>query len=165
MMREVSWMIHRMKTQGFNQEIDRWCICPNLRRAHDDLAEQTQAALEAVPGPSHAVQEAVIAGPGPSHAVQEAVIAGPGSSHAVREAVIAGPSQAGPSQAGPSRAGPSQKGLYFKSYTLIPGTQKTHDTAILEAILEYMTFNQVLNTDVLPVGLITTFLSRKGEVS
>ena len=136
-MREVSWMIHRMKTQGFNQEIDRWCICPNLRRAHDDLAEQTQAALEAVPGPSHAVQEAV----------------------------IAGPSQAGPSQAGPSRAGPSQKGLYFKSYTLIPGTQKTHDTAILEAILEYMTFNQVLNTDVLPVGLITTFLSRKGEVS
>ena len=141
------------------KQIDGWCICPNFCR--DDFAVfagQSQSVPETVgAGPSQPVQDAV--GAGLSRPVQDAVGAGP--SRPVQDAVGAGPSQ--PVQeasvvAGHSRAvqavavvsGPSQVRIqpYFKSYTLIPGTQKTHDTAILEAILEYMTVNQVLNTNV-----------------
>ena len=36
-----------------------------------------------------------------------------------------------------------QRRRYFKSYSIIPGTSKSHDTAILEMTLEHMTNNQV----------------------
>ena len=105
------------------KQIDGWCICPNFCR--DDFA--------VFAGQSQSVPETV--GAGPSQPVQEASVVA-GHSRAVQAvAVVSGPSQV--------RIQP-----YFKSYTLIPGTQKTHDTAILEAILEYMTVNQVLNTNV-----------------
>lgn len=37
----------------------------------------------------------------------------------------------------------SSRRPYFKGYRLIPGIQKTHDTAILEMALDYMTNRQV----------------------
>ena len=38
----------------------------------------------------------------------------------------------------------SSRRPYFKGYRLIPGSQKTHDTAILEMSLDYMTNRQVI---------------------
>ena len=38
---------------------------------------------------------------------------------------------------------PRPRTQYFKTYSLIPNTNKTHDTAILEAVIEHMTAHQV----------------------
>ena len=39
----------------------------------------------------------------------------------------------------------AQPKRYFKTYFIIPGTQTTHDFAILQVVLEHMTLHQVIS--------------------
>lgn len=58
--------------------------------------------------------------------------------------------------------GHSRTSTYFKTYAIIEGTQKTHDSAILEAVLERMTMKQVLH--IIIVMVVNQNLCREGGV-
>ena len=53
----------------------------------------------------------------------------------------------------------AQPKRYFKTYFIIPGTQTTHDFAILQVVLEHMILHQVISQLLcLPVYLLVHVL-------